>query len=175
MTRENGFTLVEVLVVVTILGLVVGVLASSIGVALRTATQVEGMLLVSGDVERLADRFVEDAASAVTVSTAGTCGDRPFIEFALEDFGVAHRVGYAVDRTGGAHRIVRTRCADDQLVQVVVSSLAGDPVVTCAPACVQRPRRIDLDVEFCGRLPDDSCDAGSTRQLRFSASPRGGA
>lgn len=178
MTRDDGgFTLIEVILVVTIMALLVGVMSASISVGLQASRQTEGTLRVSGDVELLAGRFTEDVASARTVQTTGTgCGGSPFVVLSLQDRGVSSTVTYGVDRTGGVHRIIRTRCDSTTLAQTVASTLGiTDPVLVCAPLCSGRPTSVRLSVVLCARNPAGACSEDTTRAIELSSYPRGAA
>ena len=65
---DGGFTLVELLLTVTLMGIVGGAIASSLLVMLSTKQRTEGMLAVSRDRQFVSNYFSDDAAGAVTVS-----------------------------------------------------------------------------------------------------------
>lgn len=157
--REDGFTLIEVLLVVVILGFISGALTESIILGLRTTEATER--IVSGSLDRQlastyfygdvqsSDEVATDAAKACPVSTPGT------VTLRWNDAGVAKAASYSVDPTEG--NLVRRYCEDGALKaqNTVASSLAAaDPVtVTCAPAgnppdpCPSRPLKVKITVK----------------------------
>jgi prepilin-type N-terminal cleavage/methylation domain-containing protein len=68
---ERGFTLVELLVAVTILGIIGAALTESIIVSLKTTREADTRLSGSLDRQRLASFFVPDVESAQHVALAG--------------------------------------------------------------------------------------------------------
>lgn len=67
--RDAGYTLPELLVVVTIMGLIVTALVASIVVTLRNAGTVEGRINLAADEQALTVDLPTDLASAATVDT----------------------------------------------------------------------------------------------------------
>lgn len=73
---DEGFTLIELVIAVAILGLVMSAMCAAMLVALRTDKETEQRLGKSNDVQYAATWFAEDVASANSVSAGGTavCG-----------------------------------------------------------------------------------------------------
>lgn len=69
--REAGFTLVELLVAVAILGIVVGGLGRALIVGLKTTTATATTLVDAGDAQALSYRLMRDVKAAVALGTTG--------------------------------------------------------------------------------------------------------
>lgn len=67
--REDGFTLVELLLTVVLLGVVGSAIASSMLVMLSTKKSAEGMLAVSQDRQFVTSWFSDDVAGARSIAT----------------------------------------------------------------------------------------------------------
>jgi prepilin-type N-terminal cleavage/methylation domain-containing protein len=174
MNDDRGFTLVEVTVVVSILGLIAGVLATAMTVGLRSSAETKGRLDVSQSVDLVASRFVEDASGARTVTTSSNCGPTPLLAMTLRDEGVNQTVAYSVAESGSERLLVRTKCDGAERSQVLTHAL-GDmqPTIVCLPACSGAPHQITLGLPLCVRLADGLCDPSSNRYIQLLAHPRG--
>lgn len=88
--RDDGLTLVEMLISVTILATVLAAVSGITLVAMRTATTSGVRLDESNDLQRAASYFGDDVQGAQTVSVATTprCGtdSRPVVELQGQDF-----------------------------------------------------------------------------------------
>jgi prepilin-type N-terminal cleavage/methylation domain-containing protein len=86
---DDGFTLVELLISVTIMGIVVSALAGVLLVTLKTATGADVRLTESSDLMRATRYFTGDVlgAKTVTVATTPKCGTdaKAVIEFIGQD------------------------------------------------------------------------------------------
>jgi prepilin-type N-terminal cleavage/methylation domain-containing protein len=73
---DAGFTLIELVVAVAILGVVMSAICAAMVAALRTNTETKARLEQSGDVQFSSTWLAEDIAGANTVTTGGTavCG-----------------------------------------------------------------------------------------------------
>ncbi len=69
---ERGFTLVELLIVVTILPLVIGAISMGLVSVLSLQSRVSNRLSGSGDLETVDATFVKDIQSATTITTEAT-------------------------------------------------------------------------------------------------------
>lgn len=89
-TAEDGLTLVELLVSITVLGLLLGAVASVTFVAVGTASGADVRLRESGDLLLAATYFGDDvaAATSVAVGTTPRCGTDPaaVVELVGQDF-----------------------------------------------------------------------------------------
>lgn len=75
-TRDGGFTLVELVIAVAILGVVMSAVCAAMLVALKTNKETSQRLGKSNDVQYAATWFAEDIASAnsVTANATAVCG-----------------------------------------------------------------------------------------------------
>lgn len=87
---DEGFTLVELLVAITVLGLVLGAITGISFVAVRTSASANVRLSESNDLLRATTYFADDVrgAQSVSVATAPHCGPdaTAVVEFAGQDF-----------------------------------------------------------------------------------------
>jgi prepilin-type N-terminal cleavage/methylation domain-containing protein len=88
--RDEGFTLVELLVALAVMGIVLGTVATMSFVAVRTAAASRSQLDDSGDLLLAATYFGDDVAGAQSVSTGSTprCGTdaSTVVELVGQDF-----------------------------------------------------------------------------------------
>jgi type II secretory pathway pseudopilin PulG len=150
---ESGFTLIELILTMSMLTIIVGAIAATVIVGLRDATGVDTRLSESHDAQRASEYFVNDAQSAagVTLNTNDSCADLtpPLVTFTWADSGVANVATYEV-KAGALHRRFCQGGALvlDQIVAHLISS-ATPPVPTCrpAPSCPGRPDVVQLSVQ----------------------------
>lgn len=116
---EGGFTLVELLAVVTILGLISFALTEAFIVGLRTTDANTDNLSRSVAVQALQSYFTGDAQSAKLVSTvdpAPVCAPSPgvFLHLSWTDAGATRDVSYSLDAdptpVAGERELVRWSC-----------------------------------------------------------------
>lgn len=166
-SRDQGFTLVEVIMVVSILGLLVGVLAAALRVGVHASTEAVGRLDLSRDAELLSHVLGDDLANAATVDTApATCVAAPLLRL-----DVGAEVAYQVD--AAAHTLTRHDCAAG--TTRIVARFLGDvaPTIVCIPSCGSATTRVRVEVPVCARLGEtDRCDPKNSRTLRVIARPR---
>src|SRR5947209_6522111 len=84
--REAGFTLIEVLIALSLTAVIVGALAEALIVGVRTSDGTSQRLALSHDAEISARWFASDASSSDTVTTAASsCSDgvssTPVVQF----------------------------------------------------------------------------------------------
>jgi len=161
--REGGFTLVELLVVVAILGIIGGAVTESIIIGLRTTTATEALVSGSFDRQRLATAFVPDMQSAQTVKVdEPACGPvatppatrMPVVTLSRVDRGIVKSASYGMEWTGGGlKKLVRRYCEGGALVvqQVVVEPLdeakaVAVPLNTADPVCTSASEACSLEV-----------------------------
>lgn len=139
---EAGFTLVEVLITVVILGVIVGALSSGLIVALRTTEQTTTRLDESHDAQIVSAYLVNDTQSAATISATPCGSGSPLVTFQLAQ--ADQRVSWYHEMVDGQGRVVRRTCAGAVDPQIVtVADFAGGAAVTCDDlVCdpVARPR-----------------------------------
>ena len=157
---EAGFTLVELLVAVSVLGIVLGSVVASSFVAARTAAASKTRLDDSNDLVVAATYFGDDVqgAQGVAVDSEPQCGpdDDAVVEFAGQDFAddstlaiTTTVVTYVLrggddDADDPTYELHRLSCRADStgpafpLTPVtdvtVVAGLSGQPAVTCGGA-----------------------------------------
>jgi prepilin-type N-terminal cleavage/methylation domain-containing protein len=163
--RDAGFTLVELLVVISIIGMTVAVLASALTVGVQSGVDSAARLDVSHDEEVLSHVLSDDIASATVIDTvAANCVASPVLRLV-----VGTEIAYRADPD---HTLTRVECAGGA-ERIVARHLADDPpVVTCTPACGNGVTRLRIDVALCARTGLDVCDTSSARTLRLIVRPR---
>lgn len=166
--NEQGFTLVEVIVVISILGLIVGVLAAALRVGVQAGVEGAARLDVSHDAEQLSNELTEDVSNASVVDTAAAaCVASPFVR--LE---IGGEVAY---RVNADHTLTRHDCAAG--TSRIVARHLGDaaPTMTCVPSCGNQVTRVRFDIPLCSRLVDTGvCEASTARSVRLISRPRAG-
>jgi prepilin-type N-terminal cleavage/methylation domain-containing protein len=154
---DAGLTLVELLVAVTLMGIVLGSVVGVSFVAARTAATSKARLDESGDLIRAASYFTDDVqgAQAVAVDSQPLCGSDAdaVVEFQGQDFAddatlaiTTTVVTYALrgDPDEDTLELHRLACRADSTAPAypltpvtdvtVVSGLTAEPVVTCGGA-----------------------------------------
>jgi prepilin-type N-terminal cleavage/methylation domain-containing protein len=140
--EDAGFTLTELLLVIVMLGIIVGAIASSMFVSVHAADDVKLRVAESADEQQLAAFFGSDAASAGTVSLAAAgvscgsalpAGSTNVVRFTWPVATPTNAVDYYVMTSPS--RLARRSCAGGSLVsdRVLVQNLQGVPAVTCPP------------------------------------------
>lgn len=156
---EGGFTLVEVLVVVAILGVVAAALTESIIIGLKTTTSTVAQVSGSFDRQRVATAFVPDVQSAQSVTKAAadpyTCAGAGthLVTLARTDRGVKKVASYFVETPTEGSMLKRRYCEAGAPVieQVVADNLSpsgAPPTVVCddGPDCAAPTRTVTLTV-----------------------------
>lgn len=175
---DAGFTLVEVLVVVTVLGVVLAAVAAISFVAVRTTAAAETRLDESNDLLRASTYFGDDVqgAQTVLVGAAPQCGadDEAVVELVGQDFAddstlapITTVVTYVLrGDTGdeeGVRELHRLSCragagaayplTPTTDVPVLVRLSAAEPRVSCgAGPCGPAFAQVDLTVTEAGGL-----------------------
>jgi len=158
---DAGFTLVELVIAMLILGIIMGPLVSAYVLGIGTVAQSNARTTGSSDAQNIAGFFVNDVASAYRVSTAGGCGSDTIVKFRLgSDTSNASPLfiayGAASDPAAAADQHLSqvwalTRYACDSTGTILTSTvlsneMTGAPVlcasleqVTCASVSSQSP------------------------------------
>jgi prepilin-type N-terminal cleavage/methylation domain-containing protein len=166
--NDRGFTLVEVIVVVVVLGLTVGVLAAAMRVGVQAGMSSNARLDLAHDAEQLALIITDDIANANTVDTAAAaCVASPVIRM-VSGSQIAYRVN-------ADHSLTRHDCAAGTQ-RIIARNLAdAAPTVVCTPSCGSEVTRVQLDIPLCARLGETTtCDPANTRTVRLIGKPRAG-
>ncbi|HEY1737940.1 MAG TPA: prepilin-type N-terminal cleavage/methylation domain-containing protein [Acidimicrobiia bacterium] len=138
---ERGFTLVELVTAVTVLGIVIGPLASAAFMVLQHGGDATASFADDSTVRSATALFVGDAqtADAVTVPDPAPCGstETALASTSWDDAGTVYRASWFADPgPGNTTALVRRRCTGTTLVStVVLGDVAGPPVVSCSPTC----------------------------------------
>lgn len=143
---DRGFTLVELLIVVTIIPLIVGALAAGLVSVFSLQSGVANRLGDSADAQVVASRFLKDVQSASTIETnaAPLCGSGTQL-LGLE-WGSGEAVSYVEQLLSGQYSLVRNDCAGGPptLTSSVTLSYdflppcpTGDSVATCSSLSLQ--------------------------------------
>ena len=167
---EGGFTLPEVLIAITICGIIVGALASAFSVGAKTTAAASTRLNESHDTQLVSAYFVSDGSSASSFSTAAqttgcASGTTPIASFEWTDNGVTKDAYYIVNSTTLTRRYCEngTKQSDIKVAQYLGSTT---PTVTCPleDACSTTPAAVQLNVTE---------SSGYTFKLRATPRPTG--
>lgn len=152
---DEGFTLIEMLVTIVILGIISAAIVTAIIVGLRTTDDTGRRLSESHDAQLVQVYVPNDVQSATFVSSSDTActGTDPVVMLRWTDGAVTKVASYVVESAAIDRKLVRTYCENGTQVRSfpVAHHLGGaDPVVTCAPACDATFRSLRLDVTEAG-------------------------
>lgn len=173
---SHGFTAIEIVIAVLILGIIIAPLLSSYVLGLTTTTSANATTSNSSDAQNLSAFFSSDVASAEKASIATGCGTGGgATEVLLLDLGTGatpRYISYTAEadaseaaRLGVPQALVLNRVACDASntstqSTPVAQSMSQLPTLTCAPAAcsaaTSEPRTITLDVsEWGGKSSDE--------------------
>jgi prepilin-type N-terminal cleavage/methylation domain-containing protein len=173
--RDDGFTLVELLIVVSILGIIMGAIAASFIVSLRVTSETQDRLSESHDADLTSAYFASDFQSAESLDA--TCGPSSgsIMRFSWTDPGSTHdsdddearAVGYVVETQDGERRLNRYLCigTDTSGEMVTLARLLSDtdPLIECfdeqglATSCSDDALTARLTVHVCARDATGAC------------------
>jgi prepilin-type N-terminal cleavage/methylation domain-containing protein len=136
----HGFTLVELIVSVTVLGLIIGPLTATATFYLSHAKGTTGVFADDTSVRAAITLFTTDAQSAETVTApdASPCGtsSSALVTMMWTDGGTIFRSSWSTQTSGSTITLVRQRCTGTSLVStLLVADVQAAPTVSCAPSC----------------------------------------
>jgi prepilin-type N-terminal cleavage/methylation domain-containing protein len=158
--RERGFTLVELLITISILAVIIGVLATAFVTAGRSTIGVSARYSQSHDAQMVSAFLATDVQSnaALTSAVCGS-GGSDLINFGYADGSV---VTYAFGSDGGETRLTRRVCSGGSVTTaaVLVHNGGGTPTLTCdGVACsvggTPQPNKVTINV------PDRNRETGA--------------
>lgn len=184
---SNGFTLPELLISITLLGIVGTVMASAMFVGARTGGASRDIVTANQDAEALSTIFVSDVENAATVTTtspAVACGgaitstklvrlDWTDPQTAASYSSLYYFTPAAVGPPATAGVITRRLCQGSTLVtdHAVATNISGTPTVDCSPDCTTAP---PSNVKITSASKVVSSDAAAFNYV-VQASPRSAA
>jgi prepilin-type N-terminal cleavage/methylation domain-containing protein len=136
----HGFTLVELIISVTILGMIIGPLTASATFFLAHGQDAGQRFADDTSIRSVISLFTTDAQSAetVTVPDPSPCGSTaPAIAtITWTDGGTVFRASWSTQTSGGTTTLVRRRCTGTTLVSTLfVADVQAAPTVSCSPSC----------------------------------------
>jgi prepilin-type N-terminal cleavage/methylation domain-containing protein len=156
---EAGFTLVELLVTIVILGAIVGAIGTAIVVGLRTTDATQVRLAESHDAQMTSAFFGNDVQSAsdVTLNAVSSCsGTISVVSFQWNDAGVSKVASYSVRSTATETQLLRRYCEGiSPAAEVVIAHLVADasavtaacqPAADCSGAHPWKPIKVTISV-----------------------------
>ena len=133
--REDGFTLVELLIGIAIAGMLIAVIGSAMVVGLKTTDATTQRLSESHDAQVTSAYLANDVQSAVAVEQPlqGRTAQDPARAFLGFQYATNQWACYAYGMSGGETRVTRTFYgATDVLLHFAG---AAAPSVSCGPSC----------------------------------------
>ena len=141
--REDGFTLVELLMSIVISGIILGPIAASLLVGLRTSDETSNRLVGSNDAQMLSVWLTPDIQSAggqsgdvATSSNTDCSGISNVLRLRWRETSgsttTTYNAAYAVSQTDGEWRLIRYLCVDSgsATTHVVARNLASSSAAT---------------------------------------------
>jgi prepilin-type N-terminal cleavage/methylation domain-containing protein len=164
MKTDDGFTLVELILTMVISSIIMGALASSIIVGLKTTDDTQQRLAESHDAQIAAAYFVNDVQSADYVSLPDIgcvqAGETPLVTLEWFDAGFVKTAAYFVASAGTERRLSRRFCLNDASTGTTTTdslvtiahflSTSTDPSVVCDPSCpatgTSKPTKVTISI-----------------------------
>jgi prepilin-type N-terminal cleavage/methylation domain-containing protein len=139
--HDEGFTLVELIIGMLIVGLLVSAIGSALVVSLRTTAVTTARFKESHDAQITSAYLANDVQSAATVAVPG--GSNCTSSTLLADFNYTGGLtaSYFCGPSAGETRVTRTY--NSKTVVVAHFAGTGRPTVTCSPACSGAPSSPD--------------------------------
>jgi len=138
---EDGFTLVELLMAIAVLGIIVSAIATALIVTLRNLDATHDRMAESHDAQMASAFLVTDVQSATTITTtqpACPTTTATVADFVWDDQGTANRATYVLETVGGEQRLRRSQTVGTTTSEVVVAhhlttECSPGPVVVSMP------------------------------------------
>lgn len=169
---DSGFTLIELVISVLILGVIIAPLASAFTLNFQTSSEAKQRISNSADAQLLTSYFSDDVASSEKVDTSptGCAGGSPFVELPRAN-GVL--VDYIVTQNAEAeaelnftpiYQVTRVTCGSaggsPTTTLTLSTSLRSQPTLKCdsvsCPNGSSKPLIVTLDVDDVGRPVTDT-------------------
>ncbi len=136
----HGFTLIELIISVTVLGLIIGPLAASATFFMSHGQESSQRFSDDSSIRSVISMFTTDAqsAEAVTVPDPSPCGagGSAIATLTWTNDGTIFRASWSSQTSGTTITLVRKRCTGTTLVStLLVADVVAAPTVTCAPSC----------------------------------------
>ena len=137
----GGFTLVELVVAVTVMGLIVGPLTAAAQFFISHGQTATGQFADDTSVRSVISLFDTDAQSAETVTAPdpSPCGSGSSALVTMmwtDDGGTIFRASWSTQTSGTTISLVRQRCTGTTLVStILVADVTAAPTVVCTPSC----------------------------------------
>jgi prepilin-type N-terminal cleavage/methylation domain-containing protein len=139
---DHGFTLVELMLTVALLGIVMAPIGAAFVVGLRSSSDAASRLTESRGAQITAAFFARDVQGARTVtlgssSCGAVAGTTPVLTLSGGDPADPTVVTYQLETLDGQRALVRDRCAGAEVVNhtPVAHDVSGTPTVSCSPSC----------------------------------------
>jgi prepilin-type N-terminal cleavage/methylation domain-containing protein len=138
---DAGFTLVEIVVAVTVMGMIVGPLTAAAAFFMSHGQAATGQFADDTSVRSVVSLFDTDAQSAETVTAPdpAPCGSGSSALVTMtwtDDGGTVFRASWSTQTSGTTIALVRQRCTGTTLVStILVADVIAAPTVTCSPNC----------------------------------------
>ncbi len=142
---QRGYTLIELILAITILAVVAAPLSGAVVLGLRTGTDAEARLLEANDGRLLATFLGPDVQSATTVSTTDTtCGGAGTrLAISWREGSTDVRVAYVAESPGTEqHRLVRRRCVGSAVEEQVIAALLAPTTGSVSVSCPSGQRTV---------------------------------
>lgn len=168
---QAGFTLIELVISMLILGMIIAPLASAFTLNFQTTTEAKQRVSNSADAQLLTSFFSDDVASSEKVDTtaAGCAGGSPTLELpradgTLIDYLVTPNTDAQTElNVSPVYQITRVSCASaggaPTNTLILSTSLRAQPTLKCDSAtCAagsSKPLIVTLDVDDIGRPATD--------------------
>jgi prepilin-type N-terminal cleavage/methylation domain-containing protein len=148
---EGGFSLPELLVTITILGIVMTAVVSGFAMAVHVTDGADRRIASSADGQLLATWFTGDAQSAATTSTTTSAcvapGDTLVLGLQWTDVATDIEAAYVVQPGYGGRQLARNHCLEGSPMSSRVVFRFLDPTVNPTAVCTTECRLTVTDAD----------------------------